>query len=97
MNSTESNNRKFNCSLTRKVIELHAKGYHYDFFVLGNRQLLCVQNNHAIPLASVHIEVVDQCYDQLSQSFKYIHTVDTGNGEMGVMVVATIVTNQAVS
>jgi hypothetical protein len=87
--------RKLNFSLTRKVIELQAKGYHYDYLVLCNQHLLCAQNNQAIPMGAVHIQVVDQCYDQLSRSFKYIHTVDTGNGEMGVMVTEAICTNQA--
>lgn len=96
MNSPEKKNRKLNFSLTKRVIELHAKGYHFDYLVLHNGQLLCIQNSLAIPVNAVHINVIDQVYDQLSQSFKYIHTIDTGDGEMGVMVTEAIVTNQAI-
>jgi hypothetical protein len=96
MKSQERKNRKLNLSLTKKVIELHAKGYHYDYLLLCNQQLLCVQNDHAVPATAVHIQVVDQCYDPVSRTFKYVHTIDTGNGEMGVMVAETIVTNSAI-
>jgi hypothetical protein len=96
MNRPEKKNRKLNFGLTRRLIELHAKGYHFDYFVMHKGQLSCIQNSLAIPINAVHINVVDQVYDQLDQSFKYIHTIDTGNGEMGVMVTEAIVTNQAI-
>jgi hypothetical protein len=44
-------------------------------------------------LEDVNIEVVDQGYDQLSRSFKYVHTIDTGNGERGVLIAEGILTN----
>jgi len=96
MNSPEKKNRKLNFSLTKRVIELHAKGYHFDYLILQNGQLLCIQNSLAISLHAVHINVVDQVYDQLSRTFKYIHTIDSGNGEMGVMVTETIVNHPAI-
>ena len=96
MNSSERNHHKLNISLTKRLIELHAKGYHFDYLILCNGQLLCIQNNQAIPVGAAHINVVDQVYDRLSRSFKYVHTIDTGNGEMGVMITEEICTNQAI-
>jgi hypothetical protein len=93
MNTSGTNHRKLNNGLTKRVIELQAKGYHFDYLISGNKELLCVQNNQAIPLNAVHINVVDQVYDQLSRSFKYVHTIDTGNGERGVMITEAIYTN----
>jgi hypothetical protein len=90
MNSSIRNNRKFNIGLTNRLIELQAKGYHFDYLVLCNGQLLCIQNNQAIPIDAVHINVVDQIYDVISRRFKYVHTIDTGNGEMGVMITEAI-------
>ncbi|WP_374950124.1 hypothetical protein [Mucilaginibacter sp.] len=96
MNNKSRKSRKLNFNLTRKVIELEDKGYCLDYMVLKG-QLLCVQNNQSIPVEAVHICVVDQGYDQLSSCFKYIHTVDTGNGEKGVMITDAIITNNATS
>jgi hypothetical protein len=94
MTRTAKKIRQLNFNLTRRVIELHAQGYHFDYLALGNCQLLCIQNNRAIPAATANINVVGQAYDQLSRSLKYIHTIDSGNGEMGVMIAETIYTTQ---
>lgn len=58
-----------------------------------DRELLCAQNSQAIPLTAVLIHRVEHVYDQLSRSFKYIHTIDTGNGEKGVMIADSEITN----
>jgi hypothetical protein len=97
MNSPEKKNHRLNFSLTRRVIELQAKGYHFDYHVLCNQQLLCAQSNQEIPVYAVLINVVDQVYDRLRRTFKYIHTIDTGNGEMGVLITDAIVTNDLVA
>ena len=78
--------------MTRRVIELHAQGYDHDFLLLGEN-LFCLQINQDFPLSQVRIKVIDQAYDQLTRSFKYIHTIDTANGQKGVMVTEAIVTN----
>ena len=96
MNIRERNSRKLNSSITRRVIELHDNGYEYDFLMLG-RHLLCIQSNQGFPASAVHIKVIDQGYDKLSRSFKYIHTVDTCNGEKGVMISEAIFTNNSFS
>ena len=97
MNNLGKNCRKLNCSLTKRVIELHSKGYDYDFLLLGNQHLLCLQNNSNFKVADVNISVIDQGYDQLSHTFKYVHTIDTGNGERGVLIVEGIFANSMFS
>ncbi len=94
MNTSEKKPRKLNASITQRVIELHANGYEYDFLMLGSH-LLCVQNNQRFPVGAVDIKVVDQCYDKLSRSFKYLHVIETCSGEKGLMIVEAIFTNNS--
>jgi hypothetical protein len=93
MKNHGKNTRKLNFLLTRRVIELHGQGYDHDFLVSAGRHLICLQNNMNFNVEDVNIEVVDQGYDQLSRSFKYVHTIDTGNGERGVLIAEGILTN----
>ncbi len=97
MNNRDKNTRKLNFLLTRRVIELHGQGYDHDFLVAGGRHLICLQNNRNFNVEDVNIKVVDQGYDQLSRSFKYVHTIDTGNGERGVLIAEGIFTNPLVA
>lgn len=93
MNIQERNGIQLNRSLTQRVIELHNDGYDQDFLMTGGQHLLCLQNNEDFLLRDVYIKVIDQAYDQLTKSFKYIHSIDTPNGEKGVLVTDTIYTN----
>lgn len=95
MNDPAKKPRELNSQLTKTLVELHAKGYHFDFFPLNQRWLLCLQNNRVVLLDTVYIYIVGQVYDQLSRSFKYIHTIDTGDGEQGVMVAEGIYTQHS--
>lgn len=90
------NTRMLNCAITRRVIALQAQGYDHDFLIQGT-QLVCIQNSLGFPLEFVSIKVIDQAYDHLSRRFKYIHIIDTGSGQKGVMVTEAIVTNGLVS
>jgi hypothetical protein len=93
MNNRDKNTRKLNFLLTRRVIELHGQGYDHDFLVSGGRHLICLQNNKNFNVEDVNIKVVDQGYDQLSHNFKYIHTIDTGSGERGMLLADEIFAN----
>ena len=84
--------RIINRAITRQVINLHKQGYVNDF-CLCNKHLLCMQNAVNFRVNDVCIKVIDQVYDQLSRRFKYIHTIDTCNGEKGVMIIDQIFTN----
>jgi hypothetical protein len=93
MNSHEKTTRRVNSSLTKRVIELHGKGYDHDFLAAGKQHLLCLQNNQNFTVNDVNIKVIDQAYDHLTRSFKYIHTIVTCNGERGVLITEGIFTN----
>jgi len=84
--------RIINSAMTRQVINLHEQGYVNDF-CFHSKRLLCMQNDVNFGINDVYIEVIDQVYDHLSRRFKYIHTVDTCNGEKGVMIIDRIFTN----
>lgn len=86
-----------NGSITKRVIELHNLGYDHDFQITGNRALLCLQNNENFPVDAVRIAVIDQGFDQLTQSYKYIHTIDTDSGERGMLMSDCIFTNPGMS
>ncbi|RFZ85124.1 hypothetical protein DYU05_05855 [Mucilaginibacter terrenus] len=96
MNSSARNSRKLKINLTKRLIELQAKGYHFDYLILCNGQLLCIQNNRVTPVGAAQIDIVDQVFDRLSRRFKYVHTIDTGNGDMGVMITEAICTAWAI-
>nr|WP_067054040.1 hypothetical protein [Mucilaginibacter sp. L294] len=87
--------RTINGNFTKRVIALHAEGYDSDFLILANSHLYCLQNNRDFPLQTVLIKLIDQAYDCLSGSFKYIHTVDTCTGDKGMLVADGIFTNIA--
>lgn len=90
-NKTRTTNR-LNVSITKKVIELQERGYDCDFLLLTNGSLLCMQTNIKYPLNTVVIDRMEQGYDFFSQSYKNVHTIETGNGEKGVLL-----TEQALS
>ncbi|PWS33686.1 hypothetical protein [Pedobacter paludis] len=84
-NRTEAT-RKLNSSITKKVIELQDIGYDFDFLLLANGSLLCMQNNRTYLLNSVSVRQREHGYDLLSQTYKHVHTIETGNGERGVLL-----------
>jgi len=82
-------NRKkpgMNETMTKKVIELHGKGYDCDFLLVGHKILLCMQNNRRYPVKDVMVNVVKRAYDGFSHTYKHIHTIETSSGEKGVLL-----------
>jgi hypothetical protein len=59
MNNPVKSSRRLNHSLTKRVIELHGKGYDHDFLMSANQRLLCLQNNANFKVAEVNINLVD--------------------------------------
>lgn len=78
--------KKLNSSITKKVIELQDIGYDCDFLLLANGSVLCIQNNRTYPQNSVLVRQREHGYDLLSQTYKHVHTIETGNGERGVLL-----------
>ena len=81
-----------NAFLTKKIIALHQQGYDQDFRFAGDNLLVCLQTNKYYDLASVTHRLEDQQYDHLSHSFKYLHTIETGSGEKGILLTDGILT-----
>lgn len=79
-------NNRLNVSITKKVIELQERGYDCDFLLLANGSLLCMQTNLNYPLSTVAIKQMEHGYDFFSHSYKHVHTIETGNGERGVLL-----------
>jgi len=81
-----------NCSLTKKIIRLHSSGYTLDFYIANDDQIICTQDNSRHNFMHVIINVADQCYDVISHSFKYIHTIETPCGHKGLLMADKIYT-----
>ncbi|SER16877.1 hypothetical protein [Pedobacter rhizosphaerae] len=86
MKNKSRRTNRLNVSLTKKVIELQEMGYDCDFLLLANGNLLCMQTNFNYPLNAVTIKRLENGYDFLSHSYKNVHTIETGNGEKGVLL-----------
>lgn len=78
--------RKLNGRITRRVIELHEKGYSMDFQSISKHYYLCLQDSFGFAIDDLVIIVVDQVFDRYSKTFKYIHTVETTTGYKGVLL-----------
>ncbi|OOQ59774.1 hypothetical protein [Mucilaginibacter pedocola] len=79
--------KKVNSCLTRRVIGLHQAGYTEDFYVATNGNIRCLQNGECFNLDALQICLVDCDYDLLTNTYKYIHTIDTETGCRGLLVI----------
>ncbi|MDY0907318.1 hypothetical protein [Pedobacter sp. CFBP9032] len=86
----KNNISRLNVSITNKVIELQERGYDCDFLLLNNGSLLCMQTNRKYPLNSVSINMMEHGYDFFGQCYKNVHTIETGNGERGLLLTETV-------
>ena len=84
--STRNNARKLNNALTKRVINWHDKGYTDDFLAMQDQRFFCLQNSQHFHLADLSIELVDEGFDQLTKTRKYIHIVETSNGSKGLLL-----------
>jgi len=82
--------RLVNKDLTKRLIKLHTKGYDLDFCMTCTDYLTCVQNQKRFACEGITIRVVDQVYDFMTNSYKYVHTIDTACGRKGIMVMEGI-------
>ena len=81
----KNNKKLLNNALTSMVINLHDQGYTDDFLATKDEQLFCIQDCENYSLADLNIRVIDQGFDQFSNSYKYIHTIETCNGSKGLL------------
>lgn len=86
--------RRLNFLITKSVIKLQDRGYHFDYLMLNKNELFCIQSNQLIPADSAMIKLIELGYDHLQHCFKYVHTVEAYNGENGLLVTEGIFCNQ---
>jgi hypothetical protein len=84
--------KKLNRTITSRVIDLHGKGYTDDFLPAKDQTFLHIQNSENFTMADLNIKVIDQGFDQLTNSYKYIHTIETVNGDKGLLIADFICT-----
>lgn len=82
--------RLVNHQLTRKLINLHNRGYELDFNLLNDHRLVCVQDGQCFSEEGLTVRIVDQVYDFITDSYKYLHTVETSCGKKGIMLIEGI-------
>lgn len=95
MNNEIYYKRKLNSLMTKRVIELQAKGFDCDFILLSNNCVMCLQNSDIFPFQSFSVMLIDQVYDNLSESYKYIHAIETISGERGVLLAENVIYSPA--
>lgn len=88
---------KKNNRITRRVIELHEKGFVMDFHLMERCMFQCTQSSDSFAAEDLTITVIDQVFDQFSKSIKYIHTVETSMGYKGVLLCDQVCTSQGFS
>jgi hypothetical protein len=86
--------KKIENSVAKAVISLHQKGYSYDFKMIGDEYLLCIQNNRTFTFDELVINFIDEYYDSLSSAYRFIHTIETECGISGLIVTPTPLLNQ---
>ena len=84
---------RVNSALTRKVIALHSHGYEFDFSLTADKKIRCAQDNRSFTPDQLCIKVVDLRYDELTGSYKYVHTVETCCGDKGLLIDSCICVN----
>jgi len=83
--------RMVNSSLAHRIIELHSNGYDLDFDSVSEWEIICLQDHRIFSLKEVSVKIIDQVFDEISRSYKYIHTVDTACNRKGLLIIESIV------
>ncbi len=83
-------NPRVNSSLTKRVAQLHNEGYEFDFALNDHKAIICVQNSCSIAHNSFSVKLVDQVFDHLFKSYKYLHLIETDSGEKGILLSSEI-------
>ena len=62
-----------------------------DFYPASEKEIICLQDDRNFYIEEVSLKVIDQVFDEISQSYKYIHTIDTGYNCKGLLIIESIV------
>jgi hypothetical protein len=82
--------KTLNRSITQCVITLHQKGYTHDFLLTGTGQFQCIQSGESFDMHDLMVSMVDCGFDLLTNTHKYIHTIDTPDGSKGLLITNNI-------
>jgi hypothetical protein len=85
--------RTVNRELTRLIIKYHEQGYTEDFYINSQNRLLYSQSDAGVCYPWFTLTIVNQCYDSLTQGYKYIHAVETLCGVKGLLICAHVYFN----
>lgn len=78
--------RLVNHKITKHIITLHSQGYVADFQIGRNRNIICNDEEPYPIFRDFSIRIIDICFDQLSGSYKYLHTIETECGKKGLLL-----------
>ncbi|GGH21911.1 hypothetical protein [Mucilaginibacter phyllosphaerae] len=78
--------KKLNHAITARVIALHGQGYTDDFLPAKDQTFMCLQNSENFALPDLQIQMIGQGFDQLTNTYKYIHTIETITGSKGLLI-----------
>jgi len=73
--------------LTYKLIELQQHGYEYDFILLRDYSVVCIQDKQHFGENDIKITTAENEFDALTGGFKFLFTVETLCGRKGVLLV----------
>jgi hypothetical protein len=77
---------KVNMAITRIIIAFHTQGYTFDFTVITDQQILCIQDERTYTVDQVNLTLIDQRFDDITSCYKYLHLVETCSGEKGILM-----------
>lgn len=80
-----SNCQLVNRMLTLKLVDLQTRGYEYDYYSADSETVQCLQTGATFRMADILIYIDDIDYDHLKLCYKYVHLIDPGNGDKGVL------------
>ncbi len=80
------NQRGVSTNLTRRVIELHSKGYELDFSVTSDYRIRCNQDDRFFTVDQVSISLIDHQCHPAGSGYQYIHAVETCGGDRGILI-----------
>ena len=78
--------RNLNAKIARRVMEFHVKGFTNDFFEDGEHILVSFQSSYEIVHGQASVKLIDQYQHKPENDFRYLHSVETTEGEKGLLL-----------
>ena len=84
--NTSASRRLVNQKITQRIISLHKQGYVVDFQLGNHHNIICNDEEPYPVFRDFSIRIIDLCFDQLSNSYKYLHAIETECGKKGLLL-----------